>query len=140
MGQRGPVPKRKAEVMGHKAERDMQVDTVVIESGIVPPPDLMLDDLDPFAVAWYESLKESGQARFYEPSDWMTAQLLAKAISDTMGRPSAMMLSTIFSGMSGLGVLEGDRRRMRIELERKGESKADPGVTALDAYRERFGG
>lgn len=141
MGTKGVIPKRKAEVMGHKSKADMQVDTVVIESGIVPPPDLMIEDLHPFAEAWYEALKESGQSTFYEPSDWMTAQLIAKAISDCMGRPSAMMLSTIFSGMTGLGVTEGDRRRMRIELERSGSQKEDDAsVTAMAEYRRQLQG
>ena len=33
---------------------------------------------------WFRALKQSGQARFYEPSDWQTARLLAEVMSQEL--------------------------------------------------------
>ena len=35
----------------------------------------------PAARRWFESLAESGQSAFYEPSDWATAYVLAETMS-----------------------------------------------------------
>lgn len=39
----------------------------------------------PIALAWFESLKTSGQHIFYEPSDWAAAMLVAESISRDLG-------------------------------------------------------
>src|ERR1700744_2559935 len=48
--------------------------------GRVPIPDLDLESLGeqrvhPLVIDFYESLKESAQNKYYEPSDWQTARL-----------------------------------------------------------------
>ena len=97
----------------------------------------------------YLSVAESGQVRFFEPSDWMMLYMTCDQISRQlhkqfigfrdMGRGqqeatygykpmNGSELTAIFKILGSLGVTEGDRRRMRIELTR-GEPAA-PEVTA----------
>lgn len=137
MGTRGPVPKRSDQRRRQNKEGG-EVERVKVDGLTVEAPELAADDLEPLAVAWYRSLAESGQSRFYEPSDWFTAQLIARAISEFCRKPSAMMLSSLLSGASSLLVTEGDRRRLRLELERDSDESAE--VTSLDDLRARLSG
>jgi hypothetical protein len=94
----------------------------------------------PTAEAWYLSLMKSGQSIFYEPSDWSTAYMVAEQISLALEpRPTVIgttadgepvirtmvipmpgsTLTAILKASSALMATEGDRRRLRIELERK---------------------
>jgi hypothetical protein len=50
-------------------------------------------------------------------------------------RPSAQMVASLNSVMVSLGLTEGDRRRMRIEIERRPKEKP-PEVTDMDEYRQ----
>jgi|HubBroStandDraft_6_1064221.scaffolds.fasta_scaffold18566_1 hypothetical protein len=98
----------------------------------------------PLAQRWWNALARSGQSRWYEPSDWEHAYVWAHLLSEQLGssRPSAMMLAAWDSASARLLVTEGDRRRVRIELER-GEQK-DPdkeaGVASMQAWRTRLAG
>lgn len=49
-------------------------------------------------------------------------------------RPSAQMVASMNSLMGGLGLTEGDRRRMRIQIARLPEAAAAD-VTEMDEYR-----
>ena len=91
---------------------------------------------------WYESLRTSGQAIYYTASDWASALIIAKAIARFEERPSAHMLTAILSGFGSLAATEGERRRLRIELERAEASDADEeaAVTALNEWRDRLSG
>jgi hypothetical protein len=99
-------------------------------------------DWHPIAQDWFRSLGESGQNVFYEPSDWQTARYVAEAMSRNLsaGRFSAQLFAAVMSGMSSLLTTEGDRRRLRIELERKAPADADEeaAVAALDEWRDRL--
>jgi hypothetical protein len=74
--------------------------------------------MDGFALDLYESFRLSGQAVYYTASDWTTLALVCRHIMATMRKPSAMMLANVLHGLSLLGATEGDRRRIKIELER----------------------
>lgn len=90
------------------------------------------------ALRFWEALRHSGQAQFYQASDWAAAELVVIAIDAFAKKPSAVMLASINSAMSSLLVTEGDRRRMRLELERQkapGDEIAD--VSEL-SYRRRL--
>lgn len=114
------------------------------------------------ARAWYLALADSGQARYYEPSDWSTAFLIAELMSRelkpqavgavVLTRPDgtevakvvraavpvrAASLSSWLRAMTALMVTEGDRRRLRLELERPEEPR-DPDVADMDTYRNRL--
>lgn len=109
---RGPVPKR-----SDQRRRRNNTGTVQAPAGDnTPTPPPLRPGLHPLAVAWYESLPRSGQSRYYEPSDWMHAQLVAEAIAAFAETPKASMLAAIMSAASNLLVTEGDRRRLRLEM------------------------
>lgn len=93
----------------------------------------------PFAEDLYLSLAKSGQALWYEPSDWAVAYALCETISrEFSAKPivvqtsetesevqwvvqpvNGSVLSNVLKGLSALMATEGDRRRLRIELERR---------------------
>lgn len=118
MGTRGPAPKRSSERIRRNA--DYNVETVKVD-GVVEQPPLDIDGLHRVAVDWYESLAESGQAMYFEPSDWQLARILAVYISEQMyaSRPSAQMLQAILQGMNELLVSEKSRRQVAMEIERQ---------------------
>lgn len=156
MGQRGPAPKRSSKRLGHvaKAERAAVEKAPTASTVTIPPAD---SSWYPPTIRWYESLARSGQSAFYTASDWDTAWMLADAMSREFkpqplvvgsGKdatvqmvslpPKAASLAAWAKIMSGLLVTEGDRRRVRLELERPvEEAKAD--VSELDEYRRRLG-
>jgi len=81
----------------------------------------------PIAEQWYESLKQSGQSRFYEPSDWQSARMLTHEMGRMLnaGRVSAQTLAAVWSAMGDMLSTEAARRRVRMEIER-GEGGGDP--------------
>lgn len=98
----------------------------------------------PIALRWYESLAKSGQSVFYEPSDWMTAWVVAESMSlelSTGEPPKAASLTAWLKAMSVLMVTEGDRRRMRLELDRPATEEGEGGdVTYFDDAARRLRG
>jgi len=145
MGARGPIGKRSEERMGHRSK--VEKDSVTkVPSG--PPsdlPDLPEPDPDwhPIATDWYLSLRESGQAAFYQPSDWAMARYAAELMSRGLSSdrpPNGQYVSALDSVMARLLTTEGDRRRARIELERKPAGPKLASVKPLDAYRDLAGG
>lgn len=160
----GPPPKRAAERRRRNKDgvQTIQVNLDEVLAGEVeipaPPTKPALDDdgnqvfdevtgeelfdaaWHPTAESWYLSLAKSGQAIFYEPSDWSTAYMVAEQISlaleprpvvigqDAEGEPvirtmvvpmPGATLNAILKAGSALMTAEGDRRRLRIELDRK---------------------
>ncbi|MBC3186300.1 hypothetical protein H7347_06900 [Corynebacterium sp. zg-331] len=116
---RGPVPKRSDQRVRRNVTPEV---TRIAGAAQVRPP---AEDRSWHIAAkrWYRSLRHSGQAIFYEPSDWAHAQLCATLLSDEMRRekPRAGMISQILSMMTDLLTTEGARRRVRVELERAGQ-------------------
>ena len=131
----------------------------------------MVDEVQPDGMSgwhpivrdWYESLAASGQSEFYEPSDWMTARLLAEAMSRELSPqpmtvmtesgpdvkmvslpPKGASLSAWFKAMSSLLVTEGDRRRMQVELARESveseEVEQPSSVTDIRSWRAALNG
>lgn len=157
MADRGPVPKR-SDQRRRTNKRPDDVDKAGGADVFEPPePD---SEWHPIALAWFRSLAESGQSAFYEPSDWATAVFVAEAMSRELEPQGlvykgeitgyhtmvvkASMLSALMSAMSSLMVTEGDRRRMRLELQRPkpGESEGEDGNVSYfdDAARRLRGG
>jgi len=134
----GPVPKRQ-EDRTRRNEPEIPVDTISLE-GSVEVPDLNIMSPHPLAFDWYQSLKSSGEALYYEPSDWQTARLTAHFMSNLLKseKPSAQMLMVLQSLMSDLLTTEGSRRRLRLEIERnkKKEETAEDRLVAevIDVY------
>lgn len=134
MGSRGPVPKRSEERVRRNVE-DAPVEKLHVQ-GEVEPPELGLADPHPMIVDFYESLKESAQSRFYEPSDWQFARVTMHFLDQQVksSRPSGQTLATLSSMLTELLVSEGARRRVRLEVERnQAEAKV---LDVADRFRE----
>lgn len=137
MGARGPVPKRSQERRRRNVEGG-QVEQVEVGGPVVVPE--LPDTASPLARELFEALASSGQAQFYEPSDWWLAKLMAVAVDDYLdGRKSATKLAEIRALATELMMSEGQRRRLRLELVRDEPEGDSAGVTALDAYRKMLG-
>lgn len=130
----------------------------------IPEADENWEDL---TKSYWESFAGSGQSMYYEPSDWMTAYMLMETLDRHLKpqdvkvgewRPGAQeggevtytfepkvipipgnVLSSILKGLTSLMATEGDRRRLRLELERKSaiENAAGGTVTDIATQRER---
>lgn len=120
----GPIPKRSDERIRRNIP-DVPIEKLDIQ-GEVAIPDLGMDDPHPMIVDFYESLKDSAQSRYYEPSDWQFARITCYFLDEQLKsfKPSGQMLATLSSMLTELLVSEGARRRMRLEIERSvGEAK-----------------
>jgi hypothetical protein len=144
MGERGPVPKRDAQ--RRRRNKEAKAEVVPYAGAAVDAPPVQ-KSWSPAAKRWYESLTESGQAQFFEPSDWQAAQLVAGELSVYLRseKRSAMMWSHIWTAMTDLLTTEGARRRLKIEIERDpaGRSEDDQEaatIARLDEYRDRAAG
>lgn len=133
MGVHGPIAKRAEE---RRRRNKVDTDTVEMTGKVDVPP--ANEEWHPIAVDWYESLAISGQHKYYEPSDWAAAQLLAAQMTlMLMSRPSPTMFAAVWSAMGDLLTTEGERRRVRLEVNRKAAKPAEPGlatVTPIDRY------
>lgn len=145
MGARGPVGKRSEERMGHRSKEEKESVTKALSGAPAELPELPEPDAlwHPIASDWYLSLRSSGQAQFYEPSDWAVARyaadLMSRVLQSERG-PNGQLVAALNSVMSSLLTTEGDRRRARMELERKPEGPKLASVKPLDAYRDIAGG
>lgn len=141
MGSRGPVPKRSDRRLGHvtKAEQEAVTRAPAAAAPTAPAPD---EDWHPVAQEWFRSLAGSGQSQFYEASDWATARYVAEGMSRNLdgGRFSAQLFAAVNSAMSNLLVTEGDRRRVRLELQRGESGPERANVPSLEDYRARLTG
>jgi len=102
---------------------------------------LGIPDAHPLIVDLYESLKKSAQKKYYEPSDWQYARLTLHFVNKLVwsGKPSAQMLASVNSMLTSLLMTEGDRRRVRIEVERQQSGGDDTVVQVADLFRQRLG-
>lgn len=120
----GPVPKRSdRRIRRNKDGGEVERIPVAGEPVKAPPLGFVTHEV---AMAWYESLAESGQARYYEPSDWQSARMVAHEMGRMLNRreASGQLLSAVWSAMGDLLTTEAARRRTRLELER---AQADDG-------------
>jgi len=146
----GPPPKRSSQRRRRNKPEDGSgaVEVVPIRGKTVKAP---AEDRDWHVIAkgWYRSLKQSGQAQFFEPSDWQAARFCAYVMTrhlrdhEDNDRPlRAGMVDTIWSMMGDLLTTEAARRRTRLELDRT--PTADPEAAAtvkiMNEYRSEFGG
>jgi hypothetical protein len=154
-GAGGVVPKR-SDQRRRENKPDIEITPAPAAAEVVVPE--ADPKWHPVAVQWFDSLAKSGQAVFYEPSDWATAYLLAESISRELKPqpisvgsgdeariemvslpPKGASLAAWLKGMTVLMVTEGDRRRARVELHRAAQVEEHADVTTLDDYRTRFG-
>jgi hypothetical protein len=138
MPRKGPTPKRS----GERRRRNAGPGTAKLrlDGAVVIPA--APGGLHPIAADWYRALGESGQSKFYEPSDWQRAKVVALKLSQMleMDAPPATMIAAVFTAMDSVMDSESARRRSRIEVQRLVETPAaDSKVTAMAELRRKLG-
>jgi hypothetical protein len=131
------MPKRSDQLI-RRNKQDIPVEKLEVFGAVVAPP-LGITDPHPIIREMYISLKESGQARYYEPSDWQYARFVMHFADQLIksARPSGQMLATVQTMMSNLLMTEGDRRRVRLEVERTTDSGGEV-LQVADLFRQRL--
>lgn len=115
MGARGPVPKRTEHRRRWRARGDDVTRVPAAAVVTVPEAD---PRWHPLATGWYEALAASPTSRFYEPSDWQTARVLAHLL-DRIVRiedPPAGWHQAWRRGAGELLASPAARARMRVAL------------------------
>lgn len=137
MGIYGPIPNRSDQRVRRNIGDPIDKVTAI---GKVKVPDLFIGDAHPLVKDVYESLKNSAQTQYYEESDWQYARLTLFFLNQQLwaGRPSAQMLATLSGMLSNLLMTEGDRRRVRIEIERQTRGPQATVTSISDIYRQRL--
>lgn len=137
----GPVPKRSEDrVRTHQS--DIATEKLEVYGEVVVPPLNMPFEAHSMVVDFYDSLVISGQARYFEPSDWEYARIVCFILQTivTSPKPSSEMFKAWQTAASNLLVTEGDRRRLRIEIARQpvnDKSQDDADALVLE-FRERM--
>lgn len=120
----GPIPKHSSQrVRRNVGDPVSKVTPIVTPSKTGPAAD---QGWHPIAIELFESLAQSAQVVYLQPTDWAVARVLCHLLSDVLnsGKPSAQMVASLSTMMSNLLLTEGDRRRVRIEIETE-TNKAD---------------
>ena len=156
MGARGPIPKTENELARPRERRGSDEQSTIHGERRPVTWDLPADpDWHPIATQLYESVKTSGQSDFWQDSDWAIFYSLcedisyyktpskATAINRKTGEAheydkprSGQMLQAIMSNLQDLLLTEGQRRRVRMELQEKPEERPDLKVVAMDRHRD----
>lgn len=148
MGARGPIGKRDEERVRRNAPEN-PTDTVQV-IGSVNIPELgdvsHLGETHPLIEEMYESIKQSAAVKYYEPTDWQFARLTLYTLNQELiaaqhnGKPvGAMKLTAINQMLSSLLLTEGDRRRVRLEVDRNpGDPSTGKVVDMTDMLKQRL--
>ena len=97
----------------------------------------------PVAKRLWRAAKNSGQAQFYQPSDWAVMYFLLDEVTAYLVAPrrNGQILTALMGGFSSLMMTEGDRRRLQIELTQpSSEELASAGVEEMAKWREKMSG
>lgn len=96
----------------------------------------------PTATMLWESVLSSGQADYYQNSDLAMLYHVCEEMSEYKfsNRKSANMLHEILQTLGDLLVTEGDRRRVRLELQAPRVEEKGLAATAQDTYADFFAG
>ena len=141
----GPPPKRSDQRRRRNKPDESQPNLTVVKDD-APRPVVKAPRVSPawhpLMQDWFRALKQSGQARFYEPSDWQTARLLAEVMSQELNNGEgvkASMLAEFNRAAASLMTTEGERRRLRVELQAAdGAVVDDESSSVMSHYKELF--
>jgi hypothetical protein len=140
----GPVPKRSEERRRRNQEPGGIARTPTSTRPLAPTDWIADATWHPLAADWFLSLYQSGQAIYYERSDLATARYVAEAMSRNLNahKFSPMLFTAVMQASTNLLATEGDRRRLRIELERVmvDDGAAEAKVSRMAQYRKSAAG
>ncbi|NMW64424.1 hypothetical protein HHJ78_02495 [Mobiluncus mulieris] len=136
MGTRGPVGKRSEDRLRRNKKEGLTV--VKIDGAAAQQPEAP-SYWHPTARRIWDSIAVSGQARFYEASDWAYAWMMMDLVTQymTMEKPNGQLIGAILSGLTSLCLTEGDRRRVGIELTREA-GEDDKTLAAAVEWQKRL--
>lgn len=160
---KGPVPKRSD--VRIRRNKDYPEITSAAAGGAHPAPYLPDEAWHPVARELFDAAQRSGQAQFYEMTDWWSVYFACEAISMHLrpqfigfaeesdgGKsrkypvmavqpPNGATLNAIRSMMAALLMTEADRRRSQLELQKAAtEVAASAGSAAVTDIRSRLMG
>ncbi len=143
----GPIPKRdEARIRRNEPEVPTEKVTAI---GLVPVPELDLDGyMHPMVEEYYQAMIDSAQSRYFEPTDWQQARFTLLVMNEMLTATNengdrkpipAMKLQVLNQMLSSLLVTEGDRRRVRMEIERaNGQAGEGQVVQMSDYFKQQF--
>lgn len=148
MGSRGPIPDRESNLARSRERKGS--DEQAAKRGQLQP--IAIDwQPDPewseFVTQCWEAASASGMADFYQDTDYAelwficqeldryTAQKVNTKTGELYYKQSPEMVKALLTGLSNLGFTEGDRRRIRIELDAPEVEQASASVVALQLYQ-----
>lgn len=143
VGTRGPVPKPKAKLNGHRSRAELEaVDHVLASSKVTIPG--MNSRWCPAAKRIWKSFKESEQSKFFQSTDWAWLHWQCDLITKAMeaSKPPAQLIAGINAELSNLLVSEGARRRLQLELHRPADEINDAAgnLEVMAEWREKLAG
>lgn len=126
------APKQNGSRLGHSPT---PIDTVPVSGDAIawPAPDR---GWCPIAVAWYVAHRDE-DSRFRSATDAASLFMWATVIDRAFRSPrlSGQLLAVIRQAEAAHGSTEGDRRRLRIELDRRPVSESDDQISRWRALR-----
>ena len=138
----GPIPNRSSDM---SRERDARSGSrAEIPKGELRPVDFYAPDPDwhPACIRIWNSVPESGMYPFMQNTDfallWSLLEDLsnAKIRADKNDKPiSAMLITAVYNQLNSFGFSEGDRRKMRVELEEPAEESPIE-QAAIETYQD----
>lgn len=148
MGTRGPIPDREDNLARPRDRKG--TDEQSAKRGLLQPIAIEWQ-ADPewtdFTKQVWESASASGMADFYQDTDyaelWFICQELDRysaprvymKTGELYYKQSPEMVKALLTGLSNLGFTEGDRRRIRVELDAPEPETQSASVTALHLYQ-----
>lgn len=145
MGVRGPVNYR-TEELSRERDANRGGDRPDVKRGTLRPvviPDAP-EEWHPTAKRLYNALKESGQADFFQQSDWAFAYSVCEDVSTlkfyqlSSGKPHAESMKALYNALGNLMFTEADRRRLRVELMEEEDDTVTHGKTQVQQYEAQL--
>lgn len=136
----GPIPDRESNLARPRSRKGVEQSGPPVTKGValettIPEPD---ENWHPIARMLWDGAITSGQRSFYQNSDYAMLYSLCDDVSYVKNqgyKRSAQMLATIYGAMTTLLITEGDRRRLRVELEHPEPPETTEGQAAVEEYQ-----
>lgn len=138
-----PIPKRTEALARPRSRKGAAAGSKAVTQGQMRPvtPLEANPAWNECAIKIFEGAASSGQSSYYQDSDYAVLYTICEVLSRTLnsGRMSGQVLATVFGAIDSLGLTEGDRRKMRIELQPIASHVDDASVTAIADYKAALG-
>lgn len=148
MGTRGPIPERESNLARPRERKGN--DEQAAKRGQLQPIQIAWEpdpEWSPFTQQVWSSASASGMADFYQDTDYAELYFICQELDrystprvntktgELYYKQSPEMVKALLGGLTNLGFTEGDRRRIRIELDAPEPDKQSASVTALHLYQ-----